>query len=139
MDIKTDYKSIPNISVGKFKFNDLIKNYLDSIEYLFFPCKDVTEWDKYELKYPELIIYTENDIIESVVCYEKCFYKNVDLIGLHISDFINLSNSKPDEVEEMYMLHEEHPQVIYSFDDLGFQIWTRNNVIVTVSCSILSE
>jgi len=134
-DIKMDYRYTANISLGEFKFGSSITQYLEDFKHDFTPSDSATGWDNYSFKYPEIDIYTEEDEIISIRCEKHFFWKKKDLIEMHISDFIDLAKEDPDEVEDIFVYDEEHPQIVYGFEKIGLQIWTRDNKIITVLCA----
>jgi hypothetical protein len=130
----------PNISVGPIKLGDNIEKYF-RYKHIYFK-KDVADEymeDYYEFMQPPLIVFINGSgEVTTINCHVECFWKSKNLIGLSIRDFIKLSKKKPDSHEKVYVLTDHktgQTQDVYSFEDLGVQIWGWKNKIVTVSCT----
>lgn len=128
---------IPNRSVGGIKIYGQIDDYLN-LEYVFFDKGIDYSEDLYIFKEPAVSVYVDdNHKITSIKCSANCFWKDVNLIGLNISKFIDLFGYQPNETDKVYILVEGkgQNQIVYEFDSLGLQIWTWRKKIVTVFCT----
>ena len=135
-----DIEIIPNTSVGHIKIGDSVNRYLND-KYVYFK-KDINDEymeDYYEFLDPPLIVFVnKSNRITTINCKVRCVWKDKNLIGLSLGEFIELSGKEPDSNEEIYVLlayNKGQKQSVYSFEELGMQIWTWKNKIVTVSCT----
>lgn len=127
---------IPFECIGDFFLKSNISNYTKDFEFKYTPVDDVTEWETYEELDLKLSLYVENEIIQSISCNEECLYNGRNIIGMEINDFMNFYDIEPvGEVEKLYV-DEDETQDVYEFDDIGIQVWCRNNIIVTVIASM---
>jgi len=127
---------IPFECIGDFFLKSNISNYTKDFEFKYTPVDDVTEWETYEELDLKLSLYVENEIIQSISCNEECLYNGRNIIGMEINDFMNFYDIEPvGEVEKLYV-DEDETQDVYEFDDIGLQVWCRNNIIVTVIASM---
>lgn len=136
-----DYKLVPHISVGRFKFGEKISKYISDIDYNFTKGEDDWDWHQYELVNPQMNIYVDEDKIVSIACRKKCMLFGSNIIGMSMSDLINVTNAYPDldQTDTVFTESEnrklDNPQIVYEFDNFGMQVWVKNGVIVTVFCS----
>lgn len=125
---------IPKKSVGIFEFNTKIDCYFDKINLIKEEDEDVTGWECYRLDELGLYVYTENQVIISISCYEECIMSGNNIIGMYIEQFKYLYNVKEvGDIDEFYM--EDCIQLVYEFESIGLQIWTKDDIIVTVIAS----
>lgn len=127
---------IPFECVGDFFLKSNISDYTEIFEFKYIPVDDVTEWETYEELDLKLSLYVENGTIQSISCNDECLFKGRNIIGMEIDEFMNFYNIEPvGEVEKLFVNGDE-TQDVYEFDDIGLQVWCRNNVIVTVIASM---
>jgi hypothetical protein len=105
---------------------------------LFFLPKDQSDEndsDCYELSNEGLKICVDDfDRIESLGATKNCFYKNENLIGKKMQDFLNEENYAADlTFDSLYFLVEGKGQTqkVYDLDELGLQLWVYRGRIVT--------
>ena len=132
---------ISNVSVGTIKFGDQIEDYLH-FKYNFHPkIIDVEQSseDLYEFINPSLSVFVnDKNQISSISCHLQCFWNNINLIGSLFNEFLSIANVDPDDEEEIYISTGENIgqyQKVYDFVNLGLQIWTFKNTIITVGCT----
>lgn len=120
-------------SVGVFKFDDDIANYQNELADWIFEPIDKYGDEHYKTSNDTRIISIHSGKIGSIFCYETLIYQGVNLIGLTIDEFKNITQS--DYVgtpEEMDFEDDGYPQVIYNFDDIGARVWVKKGKIVTI-------
>ncbi|MFD2916841.1 hypothetical protein [Psychroserpens luteus] len=133
---------IPFIRIGDFTFESKINNYKSNFKFAYTPVNDSTEWETYEIEDLGLSLYVEEDNITSIVCRDDCLYKGRNLIGMTIEEFISHTEEKYyGEIDILDYEDDGVPQYVYEFDDIGLQVWCKNNIIVTIIASpeILDE
>ncbi len=81
----------------------------------------------------DICIYSEDGKIVSVACYEDCWYKEKNLIGLAFQDVVQLlaPTNLPNEPDVIEIDEEE---VVYEIESADAQIWVRDGIVVTVIC-----
>lgn len=128
---KINFDWIPLKSVGPFKFNDSIKNY-SQYEVIEIKEEYVAEvdWIVYGLSSFDFRIYVENELINSIGCFEKCIYKNINLIGISFMEFTQLLNDEPTEfsIEET----DDGKFEIFDFDNFSAQVRVKNKIIESI-------
>ena len=135
------YIFIPNISLGVFKFNNNIEKYIHQFDFEYSQVEPDYDYYVYEFEHPNINVYVEEGIIETISCREKCIYKGKNIIGMKIQKFINLSSAFPNlNLTDTTYTDEENknkdnPQIIYEFENLGLQAWVKNGYIKSVFCS----
>ncbi|MFB6319586.1 hypothetical protein [Saccharicrinis sp. FJH54] len=126
---------IPFNRVGLFVFKENIEAY-SAFDFSFTECDDITSWDVYELEEVGIDIYTEKNCIVSIACRKELFFNGTNLIGLSFSTFTSKFNLKPSgETNRIYMPVDDDYQEVVEFDEIGIQIWLKENKILTVFCS----
>jgi hypothetical protein len=131
---------IPFKYVGDFKINSKISNYFNLYEFEIFPKDGEYDSEKYNIYNPSISLFVENEIIESICCDEECLYKERNLIGMSIDEFISHTGEKYyGEIDEADFEEDNIPQYIYEFEDIGLQVWTKNDIVVTVIASTAYE
>ncbi len=136
-----NYILIPNISLGIFKFGNNIEKYIHQFDYEYSQVEPESDYYVYEFENPNIDVYVEEGLVESISCRKKCIYKGKNIIGMKIQEFINLSNAFPDlNLTDTAYTDEENknidnPQIIYEFENLGLQTWVKNSIIISVFCS----
>lgn len=136
----------PFVKVGEFLLNESISKYLN--KYKFTVSKELYDGYfvmNYSLENPDMTIFLKHNncqIIDFIACYEVLFYKSVNLIGLTIDEFKNVTKSEYyGEVDELDFEEDNIPQYVYEFDDLGLQVWEKgkNGKIVTIIISGIED
>jgi hypothetical protein len=126
---------IPFERIGGFILESNIEDYKNK-KFTHTPIDDVTEMETYSIDDLGLSLYVENGKIDSVECNDECLYKGRNLIGMTIEEFISHTEEKYyGEVDELDFEEDNIPQYVYEFDDIGLQVWCKNNVIVTIIAS----
>ncbi len=127
----------PFLGVGDFMFNKSIYNYLDTFEFKIYRKDGDNDCDKYRIDNPDISLYLDdNNKIESINCRDECLYKGRNLIGMTIEDFISHTGEKYyGEVDILDYEDDGIPQYVYEFDDIGLQVWCKNNIVVTIIAS----
>ncbi len=126
---------IPFRKVGVFVFGEDINNLINKYNLLFLSDErnENVGWNVYTMPEDDIRIYTENDNIISIACYENCYYNNINMIGCSIEEICNMLKSKyNNDIDEIEI--DDKPEKVYDFDDYGVQVWERNGKIVTVIC-----
>ncbi|WP_299223821.1 hypothetical protein [uncultured Psychroserpens sp.] len=118
-------------------FNKSIYNYLDTFEFKIYRKDGDNDCDKYRIDNPDISLYLDdNNKIESINCRDECLYKGRNLIGMTIEDFISHTGEKYyGEVDILDYEDDGIPQYVYEFDDIGLQVWCKNNIVVTIIAS----
>lgn len=129
--------------IGEFVFGTSINDYKNEFKFTLYPKEGTNDCDKYNIDNPDLSLYVdENNLIESINCRDECLYKGRNLIGMTIEDFISHTGEKYyGEIDILDYEDDGVPQYVYEFDDIGLQVWCKNNIIVTIIASpeILDE
>lgn len=127
----------PFESVGVFCFNKKIIDYLNDYQFeIEIASEDeIPKWDTYKLRDIGLEIYVENDLIISICCSKTLSYNGFELLRKNI-DFIQKSiNIIHDEKDYIFLNEEETAHEVFEFNNLGLQIWQKDNVIDSIFCS----
>ncbi len=127
----------PKISFGPFYFKSRMSDYKKTYHFEYEPCPndDVTGWDTYILNKPELIIYTEDEIIVSISSSEECILHGRNIAGMCYNVFLDLVKSLPSSTDKIYLSNTNTKQEVYDFEDLSIQLWVYNGKIVDVYVS----
>lgn len=126
--------------VGEFRFNTKISCYLNKYEFDILLKEKEYQSNHYTLKEQEVTLFVEENIIDSICCNEECLYKGRNLIGMTIEEFVSHTGEKYyGEIDKADFEDDNIPQYIYEFDDIGLQVWVKNNKIVTVIASAYIE
>ena len=133
---------LPFDRVGDFELNAPIARYSSKFEFEFSNDEYNTGWVAYQLSSLGITLYVDKllEIIVSLSCWKECIYKGRNIIGMSVDEFI--LHTDTDHLEEPDSLDFENdniPQLVYEFEDLGLQVWTKNGIIVTVIVSNDSE
>ncbi|MDD2797224.1 MAG: hypothetical protein PHV20_01385 [Bacteroidales bacterium] len=128
---------IPNKSLGFFKIGDNIESYINlphDVETRENICFSYKSYNFYTLN---VIIWTEENIIETISCNFNCYWNNCNIIKMPFEEFCAKYNIRPDKFENIYIIVNERGQnqKVYDFDVLGLQIWVWRKKIVTVLIS----
>ena len=120
-------------SVGIFKFDDDITNYQQALSNWYLTPKNEYGVEHYHLNDDSRMISIRHGKIGSIFCYETLIYQGVNLIGLTIDEFKNITQSDyvgtPEEID---FEDDGYSQTIYNFDDIGARAWVKKNKIVTI-------
>ncbi|MEM6320454.1 MAG: hypothetical protein AAF960_22485 [Bacteroidota bacterium] len=127
----------PFTGIGEFKFGKKIDDFLHLGHFDVNPPEKYSS-KSYTMQNPEITIWVnEANLIETIGCYEECLYKGRNMIEMKIDEFIAWSDTnyygKPDILD--FEENSDIPQKVYEFEDIGLQIWTKLNVIITVIAS----
>ena len=128
---------IPNKSVGKYIIGEKIHAYLQLNHYYEHCIESFFEYDRYEFPDDDIIVYVEDEIIQSITCNKTCFWKGVNIIHMNFESFLKHYTVMYDSKDEVYLRVAERfqTQKVYDFDELGLQIWVWRNLIRTVIVS----
>jgi hypothetical protein len=120
----------PLISVGPFKFNTHIKDYIKPHKLkLKHRAKGIPHWDTYETADGKMHIYTENAKIVSIACDQSCEYQGHNIIGLSFHELKALLGSE-------YGIDEEEAGAIpVSYDRVGLQVWLKDGIVCDIACN----
>lgn len=124
----------PCTSLGPFIIGDSIDKYIK--EYgLKKGAADESGFLEYDLSEPELSINTEDGIIDSVDCYEFCFFKGKNIVGMDFKEFEGMIDAKPFDIDDIDV-SETEKQKVYSYDGLvGMMVWVNpDGKITNVIC-----
>jgi hypothetical protein len=132
----------PLISIGPIKFG----NPIDPIILEFSLCKlnkpfEEADWDSYEFPGFDKRIYSENNLITSVGCFDNLYYKGEDLFGLTL-DKIKIVFGEEDEIGETIIFdfeNNEYEKIPIEFYNYGLQIWIKDGVVESAMLSGIVE
>ncbi len=132
---------IPFERIGEFILESDIKNYQEEMEFTQTPRDDATEWRAYSIEDIGVSLYVNDEgKIVSIVCDDDCLYKGRNLLGMNIEEFISHTEEKYyGEINELDFEDDGIPQYVYEFDDIGLQVWCKNDIIITVIASTFVE
>ncbi len=137
------YYFIPFERVGEFILKSDIRNYQDDFNFTVKAYEDeFSSSEHYSLENPKLSLFVDlhSKKIDEIACYEEVLYKGRNLIGMTIDEFISHTGEKYyGEIDKLDFEDDNIPQYVYEFDDIGLQVWTKNNIVITVIASQLSE
>lgn len=126
---------IPFKSIGKFIFDTNIDAYHDELTSFNYEEPDEFNKEYYRSHDDNLMIAVRNNVLESIFCYKELYYQNTNLIGLNLVEFQKLLQSNYVGDVEEYDLGDEVPQLVYQFDEIGVQVWTKQDKVVTIIAS----
>lgn len=126
---------LPRESIGGIHFNEQISKYVEGFNFNYYP-KEGEGYEVYEIAEIDLSIYVEDNKIESINCKAECLWQGRNMIGMEINDFLNYYDLTPDAPPEKSDFEEDDiPQLVYEFDEIDLQVWTKKGIIVTVIAS----
>lgn len=129
-----DLDLIPFKSVGSFILGENINPIKEKNAFDFSPI-DESGLKSFILQDIGISLYVEGELIESIACHKTCNYKGKNLIQMSFDDFKNHVGLFPyGKKDEVYMSDDE-VQDVYEFDDIGLQVWVKDNKVVTVIVS----
>lgn len=129
---------IPNKSYGYFILNENIDHYLNHPHIKESINERLYSYDSYNFFEDDIIVWTEHNRIDTIRCEKQCFWKDKNLIGITIDEFIFLFKVKPDEQDFIYVCNSHSKgqnQKVYTFIELGLQVWVWRKKIVTILIS----
>ena len=128
---------MPNKSVGKYIIGEKIHAYLPLKHFHEHCVESDFEYDRYEFPDDDIIVYVEDEIIQSISCKKTCFWQGANLIRMNFEFFLKHYKVMYDSKDEIFMRVAERCQTqkVYDFDKLGLQIWVWRNLIRTVIVS----
>ena len=120
--------------VGPFVFGDLIGIFCNKYKLKLIPEEfdEDVGWEVYRRE-DEFSIYSKMGRIEAVSCLTNCNFNDINLIGVSIEKVLNFLKVHHDMVETIEL--SEGPQEVYDFDNLGLQLWVKDDVVVTAICN----
>ncbi len=125
---------IPLKGVGPFKFGSTINEYSHlNLEEINDEHNEKVNWRVFKLPDIDLRVYFDNNMLTSIACYEACFFKDHNLMGMPFDKFKIFLKKEPDGQSSIEM--SSSVQDIYDFDDMALQVWVENNKVVTIFCS----
>ncbi|MBT2622611.1 hypothetical protein [Chryseobacterium sp. ISL-6] len=125
----------PFTGVGEFVIGRPIDHYKKDFEFLI---KDFNSSSTPSINYtiynPETTVFTENNIIDSIACYEEVLYKGKNLIGITVNEFLLFTDETYTCVEELDFEEDNISQFVYEFEKMGLQVWEKgkNGKIITI-------
>jgi hypothetical protein len=135
---KINLKWDPCVGVGEFIFGADIKPLIGKYNLLLVPdeYKSQVAWNSYSVSDKDMRIYTEDERIIAVACYEECWINGINLLGLSLTDIIKVMGIVKEQISEgeEYEINDE-VQFVYEIDDLGAQLWIQDGHVITIICS----
>lgn len=136
--MKYKFDWVPLRRVGPFKFNDNINKYLD---FDLFEIEDEYDqdvnWKVYGLLGCDFRLYVENNIIDSIGCFEECIYNDQNLIGIPFNELTLILKKKPDE--KSFEETDKGNFEVFEFDDFSAQVWVKDGVVDSIIISGVYE
>ncbi|MEM9885465.1 MAG: hypothetical protein AAF849_06200 [Bacteroidota bacterium] len=126
---------IPFEQIGEFKLQHSVTGYTNKFVFEVSNGESSTGWVTFSLDEFGLSLFVDKAtmVIESISCDEECLYKGRNIINMTIQEFITHSGKVYyDEPDCLDFEEDNIPQYVYEFDDIGLQIWVKNDKIVTV-------
>lgn len=135
--IISNYSNTPNLILNKsyeeFELNVPISNYS------YKKHKKLEQDARHPFKrcrfaLPEVEIWCNNDMIDTIKCERICYYEDVNLVGLGYNAFLKLFDVTCTESIRIYIDVNGRKELrhVYSFDELGLQLWVWHKRIKTV-------
>jgi hypothetical protein len=122
----------PLVSIGSLKFGESIEPIISEFDlYKLDKPFEEADWDSYEFPDLDKRVYTEDDHITSIGCFDDLYYKGQNLFGLTLDEIRTLLGEE-DEIGETVLLdfedgeYEKTPVEFYKY---GLQIWIRDGVV----------
>ncbi|WP_089724377.1 hypothetical protein [Candidatus Thiosymbion oneisti] len=129
----------PLRGVGPFLFGEVIEPLINKLGLIELPEEydDEVGWITYTIPEQDICIYSEDGKIVSVACYEDCWYKGRNLIGLAFQDVVQLlaPTNLPNEPDAIEIDDEEQMVYDIEIESADVQLWVRDGVVVTAICS----
>lgn len=131
-----DWLWIPNQSIGVVHFETSIQIYIDSIgAFMTESADEITNWEIYELNNEDIVIFVENGLVAAVTTYEYLYFKDINLIGIHQEELIEVLETEPDEIGTSVLYEDGDVQTPLEFESLGLEAWMRDDYVVSGSCN----
>ncbi len=130
------WQLVPNISLGPFvigtKIDDYVARFGARLEEE--SDADLTGWQNYSLPHSDDYLCAEDGLLVSATARGGVTYKGAELVGLTIADLESLLGCCADDIGDAVEYDDGEVQTPYDFNDLGLQVWTVDDKVVTVSC-----
>jgi len=133
---------IPFKSIGDFEIEKSIKVYSEKYKFEYDADVNNTGWDTFSLDDIGISLYVDasNHNIISINCSTNCLYRERDIIGMTIDEFvIHAETSYNEEPDCLDFEEDDIPQYVYEFDDIGLQVWVKNGKIKNVIATGYTE
>ncbi|MCB2263519.1 MAG: hypothetical protein LGR52_11405 [Candidatus Thiosymbion ectosymbiont of Robbea hypermnestra] len=126
----------PLQGVGPFPFGEAIEPLINKLGLIEVPEEnvDATGWITYRMPGQDIRIHSEDGKIISIACYEDCWYKGKNLIGLTLQDIVRLLGPTTLSDEPNVIEIDDDEEVVYEIESIDVQLWVRNGIVVTVIC-----
>ena len=119
---------VPFKRVGIFQLDDDVKKYSDVLSRYFYESIDEYGNEYFHVGDDDTIddthfLQVKDGKIRSIFCYEELIYKNVNLIGMTLTEFKEITNA--DYVGEIYesdIFDDEPPMYDYEFKEIGLTV-----------------
>lgn len=126
----------PREGIGEVYFGESKEKYFNVLQKSDELTSESEGYEVYELPEKDMAVYFEDGVVDSINCKEECLFKGRNIIGMSYTEFISYYDLEPDgEPDELDFEEDNIPQLVYEFDDLGLQVWTKNDIVVTVIAS----
>ena len=129
----------PFIGIGKVDFGASIKEFIEDFDYDYLSKADGYIGEMYLIDNPKMTFGVDDDgKVIDIICDEECIYKERNLIGMTLEEFIRHTGEKYyGDVNELDFQDDDIPQYVYEFEDIGLQVWVKgvDGKIVTVIAS----
>lgn len=120
------------VSIGALKCkNDIVLD--EKVE------TEVSDWETYKVANEKIYIDFENESVVCIRSYEYFFFREKNIIGMHIQDLIMELGVVPDERGESIEYEDGDIQVSYDFLSLGLHVYCSDDVIVSATCLTYQE
>ena len=131
---------VPFEQVGIFKLDDDVEKYSDNLlNYIYkkgYFNNDEYHFGDNDIKKNSHFLSIQDGKIRTIFCYKELIYKNINLIGLTIDEFKKITQSDyVGEVDVIDFHEDEPPEYVYEFEEIGAQVWTHYDRIVTIIVS----
>jgi hypothetical protein len=125
----------PCVSLGPIRFGEPVAAYVRSLGLAFKEHDTSTEWDTYVLPGAETYVYAEDGSVIGVGCYDECWYRGHNLVGMSLREAAQLIGHADAGDGERYEL-DGGAQDVFEFPDLECQMWARSGTVATVYCLV---
>jgi len=132
----------PLEGIGDFRIGSNVRSVLQEYKYELSEDEYNTGQDTYIFRTLgiSLFVNKESGLIESVLSDEECLFKGMNIIGMSLNSFIIHVESEYVGIPDCLDFQEDGiPQYVYEFEDLGLQVWTKNDIVVTVIATKYDE
>ena len=134
---------IPNKSLSVFRFGEKISKYTSTFDLEI--DEVLTEGHESKSVYrPKnhcgITIYTNNYLVDSIICDDEFLYGGENLIGKLKVDAVKLVGIEPSEYGEALWVSEDEQQTTVEFDQVGLMLWVNSkDKVVSVTCDYVSD